>query len=200
MAGLVGVFGGTFDPPHLGHLILASEGLTRLNLEKVFWVLTPVPPHKPDFQLTPLEYRIEMLLVTVGHNPKFELSRADIDRPPPHYALGTMEWLENEHPNTQFAYLMGSDSLRDLPTWHQSGDFLTKCTRIGVLHRPGAEINLDQLENELPGLSKKVKYFSGPSVDITAREIRARVKNGSPYDFLLPHGVAEIIQRNRLYV
>jgi nicotinate-nucleotide adenylyltransferase len=200
MAGLIGVFGGTFDPPHLGHLTLAYEGLTNLDLEKVLWVLTPVPPHKPDLTLTPLEIRIEMTSVAASQEAKFELSRADIDRPPPHYALGTMEWLSKKYAQAAFVYLMGSDSLRDLYTWHQASKFVDLCAQIGVLERPGAELDLIQLEEKLPGTSRKVKIFSGPSIDITAREIRARVKAGSPFDFLLPRGIAEIIQQNHLYL
>jgi nicotinate-nucleotide adenylyltransferase len=200
VAGLVGVFGGTFDPPHIGHLLLASEGVTRLGLEKVLWVLTPVPPHKPDLTLTPLEFRIEMTQVAVSQDQRFELSSADIDRPPPHYALGTMEWLINTNPKAEFAYLMGSDSLRDLHTWHRADEFVNLCTQIGVLPRPGAEVYLDRLEEQLPGISGKVIFFAGPTIDITARDIRARVRNGSPYEFLLPHGVVEIIQQKRLYV
>ena len=199
MARLIGIFGGTFDPPHLGHLLLASEGLMRLELRKVLWVLTPFPPHKPDTPLSPLDLRIEMTKVAIRQNKDFDLSMADIDRPPPHYSLGTMKWLKSKYPNDGFAYLMGSDSLRDLYTWHQAGEFVNLCLQIGVLHRPGADVDLDELEGKLPGISSKVKYFTGPSIDLTAREIRARVKNGSPYEFLLPQGVAEIIQQNNLY-
>ena len=102
MARLVGVFGGTFDPPHIGHLILASEGLLRLKLDVVQWVLTPIPPHKPKSPVTPLENRIEMLEVIIDRDPEFELSRADIDRSPPHYALGTMGWLRDKFPQDEF--------------------------------------------------------------------------------------------------
>lgn len=200
MAGVVGVFGGTFDPPHLGHLILASEGLMRLRLDRVLWVLTPVPPHKPDLPVTPLEYRIKMLEVIMRRNPDFELSRADIDRPSPHYALGTMEWLELKHPDDEFVYLMGSDSLRDLHSWHRSSDFIGKCKSLGVLHRQGAEVNLEDLENELPGISSKVDYFTGPAIDITSRNIRERVNSGARYEHLVPHGVAEVIRSHGIYV
>lgn len=197
--GVVGVFGGTFDPPHLGHVILASEGWSRLGLEKVLWVLTPFPPHKPDAPLSPLEFRIEMTKAAVSQNMNFEFSSADIDRPPPHYSLGTMEYLIKENPNAKLAYLMGSDSLNDLPSWHKASVFMDHCYQIGVLQRPGFEIDLSQLETRLPGISSKIKHFTGPTIDITARDIRARVKRGAPYNFLVPHGVAEIILKNNLY-
>jgi nicotinate-nucleotide adenylyltransferase len=141
-----------------------------------------------------------MLEVTLGHDPEFELSRADIDRPPPHYAIGTMEWLEVKHPNDEFVYLMGSDSLRDLHSWYRSSEFLVKCKALGVLYRRGAEVDLEELENELPGISSKVHYFTGPSIDITARDIRERVNTGARYEYLVPHGVAEVIRRHGLYL
>lgn len=199
MARLIGVFGGTFDPPHIGHLVLASEGLSKLGLEKVLWVLTPIPPHKQNSTITALEYRIEMLDVALMNDPKFVLSRADIDRAPPHYTLGTMQWLEQKYPDDKFVYLMGSDSLIDLPSWHKASEILSHCQAIGVLRRQDAELDLDALESALPGLRSKIRYFDGPSVDISAGEIRKRVKMGAPYRYLVPHGVAEVIQKLDLY-
>lgn len=199
MARLIGVFGGTFDPPHIGHLVLAAEGLSKLALDKVLWVLTPLPPHKPNYTITPIEYRIEMLDVTLMSDPKFVLSRADIDRAPPHFTLGTMQWLEQKYPDDNFVYLMGSDSLIDLPSWHMPLEILGHCQAIGVLRRQDAEVDLDALESALPGLRSKIRYFNGPSVDISAGEIRERVKMGAPYRYLVPHGVAEVIHTLDLY-
>lgn len=196
---MTGVFGGTFDPPHLGHLLLAIEGLERLELKHVLWVLTPLPPHKPDFRVTPVDIRMEMLEVIVKRESNFQISRADIDRDPPHYALGSMEWLAKHNPGEEFVYLMGSDSLRDLPTWHRPAEFLSKCKLLGVLQRPGVELDFEQLEVEIPGLSSKVSYFRGPSLDITGRDIRDRVSRGRRYAHLLPPGVAEVIQEHGLY-
>jgi len=181
VARLIGVFGGTFDPPHIGHLVLASEGLSELGLEKVLWVLTPIPPHKQNSTITALEYRIEMLDVALMNDPKFVLSRADIDRAPPHYTLGTMQWLEKKYPDDKYVYHMGSDTLIDLPSWHKASEILSHCQAIGVLRRQDAELDLDALES------------------VSAGEIRKRVKMGAPYRYLVPHGVAEVIQRLDLY-
>ena len=85
-----GVFGGTFDPPHIGHLVLAAEALNQFGLDRVLWVLTPEPPHKSERLITDLGVRLEMLRAAIGEDPDFELSRVDIDRPPPHYAVDTM--------------------------------------------------------------------------------------------------------------
>ena len=113
----LGIFGGTFDPPHIGHLVLASEAYHQLKLDRLLWVLTPRPPHKPNQQITALEYRIEMVQAIVEDEPTFELSRVEIDRPPPHYAVDTVEILGKRFPGARLIYLVGGDSLRDLPLW-----------------------------------------------------------------------------------
>lgn len=200
MAGLVGVIGGTFDPPHIGHLILADEGKGEFDLDQVLWVLTPIPPHKPDCPITPFEYRLEMVLKAIEGNLAFQLSRADIDREPPHYAVGTMAWLREKYPYRRYVYLMGGDSLRDLPSWHQPSQFVELCDWIGALKRESSEINLDALEVKVPGILKKVRFFHGPQIDISGSEIRRRVRSSEPYRYLLPHGVADIIQRRHLYL
>jgi nicotinate-nucleotide adenylyltransferase len=200
MAGLVGVLGGTFDPPHIGHLILADEARGEFSLDEVLWVLTPIPPHKPSHSITPLEYRLEMVLKAIEGNPAFQLSHADIDREPPHYAVGTMHWLRERFPHHGYVYLMGSDSLRDMPTWYQPHKFVELCDWIGVLNRGNAEVDLKAAEMKIPGIFEKVRFLGGPEVDISGSEIRRRVRIGKPYHYLVPHGVADIIQRHHLYL
>jgi nicotinate-nucleotide adenylyltransferase len=200
MAGLIGVFGGTFDPPHLGHLILAEEGRAVLGLEKVLWVVTESPPHKPDTPRSPLEIRLRMVQAAIAGNAAFEISRADIDRPPPHYAVGTIAWLGERMPGARFAYLIGSDSLRDLPTWHDPAGFLAVCDTLGVMRRPGAEIDLPALESQLPGLLGKLRFFDTPLITISGRDIRDRVRRGAPYRYFVPLAVADIIYEERLYL
>lgn len=200
MAGLVGVLGGTFDPPHIGHLILADEGRGKFHLDQVLWVLTPSPPHKPDRPITGLEIRLNMVLQAIKDNPAFQLSRADIDRQPPHYALGTMQLLRERSPGQQYVYLMGGDSLRDMPSWHQPSLFSEMCAWIGVLKRPDSHIDLDALEAKIPGISEKVRFLDGPQIDVSGSEIRRRVRYGEPYRYLVPHGVADIIEQQHCYI
>ena len=114
----VGIFGGTFDPPHVGHLILAEECRTQLRLDRLLWVVTNQPPHKLDQTLSPVEKRVEMVQLSIAGNSHFELSRVDIDRPGPHYAVDTVRLLQEQLPEAELFYLMGGDSLHDLPTWH----------------------------------------------------------------------------------
>jgi nicotinate-nucleotide adenylyltransferase len=199
MAGLIGVFGGTFDPPHYGHLILADFGAEALELQKVLWVLTPKPPHKTSQLISPVEPRIDMVQAAIEDNPLFELSRVDLDREPPHYTLGTMKALHEIYPGTRFAYLMGSDSLRELPTWHQPNRFLELCETIGVMHRPGVHVDLIALEKAVEGIRKRLVFFQAPHVDISASDIRRRVNEGEPYRYLIPVSVAEILSVQGLY-
>ncbi|OGO17353.1 MAG: nicotinate (nicotinamide) nucleotide adenylyltransferase [Chloroflexi bacterium RBG_16_48_8] len=200
MAGLIGVLGGTFDPPHIGHLILADEGRDALGLEKVFWVLTPSPPHKLNQTLTPLEYRLRMVQETIKDNPAFQLSEADIHRSPPHYSVGTMEWLAEHHPDLRFVFIMGSDSFRDLPTWHEPHRFVKLCAGLGVMQREGVVLDLEAIEREIPGISAKTHFFDVPMIGISGNDIRERVREGAPYRYLVPHGVSEIIHQVGLYL
>ena len=103
----LGIFGGTFDPPHLGHLILAAEALDQLQLERVLWVLTPEPPHKQGQDRQSLDDRLEMLHIAISEYPEFLLSRVDIDRPSPLYAVDTVRLLAGQYPGSELIYLIG---------------------------------------------------------------------------------------------
>jgi len=125
-----GIYGGTFDPPHIGHLILAAEAQAQLELERILWVLTP-PSHKPDRRITSTAIRLEMLLAAIAGNPVFELSRVDLDRHRRINAVDTVHLLRQTYPQAGLVYLMGGDSLRDLPTWVRPQEFLVACDAIG---------------------------------------------------------------------
>jgi nicotinate-nucleotide adenylyltransferase len=195
----IGIFGGTFDPPHLGHLILAAEARAQLGLDRLLWVLTPDPPHKQGQSIAPLEHRLEMVRLAIGNDPQFEISTVELTRPGPHYALDTLQILAVQNPGAQLVYLMGGDSLRDLPTWHRPADFVSACHRIGVMRRPGASIELAALEKELPGLTAKVRFVDAPLLDIAARDIRRRIAEKRPFRYFLPPLVYEYIIARSLY-
>lgn len=198
--GRLGVFGGTFDPPHIGHLILASEAQVQLGLERVLWVLTPFPPHKTDRPITPTSYRIEMLKEAIQDNPLFELCLVDIERNPPHYTVDTLALIQTSNPGVDLVYLMGGDSLRDLATWHRPADFIRSCGAIGVMQRPGARIEANILEASLPGVSGKVEFIEAPLVEISATEIRQRVANNRPFRYFVPEAVYNFICDHHLYI
>jgi nicotinate-nucleotide adenylyltransferase len=195
----LGIFGGTFDPPHVAHLILAAEALSQLKLDRMLWVLTPQPPHKKEKRVTSLDVRLEMLQAALGGDPAFVLSRLEIDRPPPHYAVDTMHLLAAQHPSDELVYLMGGDSLRDLPTWHAPLDFVRSCSGIGVMHRPGAITDLDVVETKLPGISLKVRWILLPLMEVSSTDIRQRVASARPYRYFLPPAVYRLIEDQNLY-
>jgi nicotinate-nucleotide adenylyltransferase len=195
----LGIFGGTFDPPHVGHLILAMEAYDQLNLDKVLWVLTPNPPHKIGKLITPANDRLRMINASIAQDAAFALSRVDIDRPGPHYMSETVNLLHQQFPEAELVFLMGGDSLHDLPTWHEPKEFIKECDRLGVMHRVGEKINLEFLESALPGISPKVEFIEAPILEISSKKIRQLVSQGKPYRYYLLPNVYEIIQTNGLY-
>lgn len=195
----LGIFGGTFDPPHVGHQILAAEAMYQLRLEKVLWVLTPDPPHKRDRAITPLFIRLEMVQAAITDCPKFGLSRVEIDRPSPHYAADTIRLLREQYQGSQIVYLMGGDSLNDLSNWYDCQKFVTNCHILGVMRRPKDEIDLDWLETQIPGITPKVRFFKAPLLEIAASQIRAKIRQGSPFRYYLPPPVYQIIKEHNLY-
>lgn len=195
----LGIFGGTFDPPHLGHLILADEARYQLNLDQVLWVLTPDPPHKPNDPISPWTDRLRLLEAALDGSPAFSISRVDIDRPAPHYAYATLELLHQLQPEAELVYLMGGDSLHDLPTWKEPSLFVANSDQIGVMRRPADMVNLDSLEQAIPGLSSKLHFVEAPLIGISASEIRRRVHHGEPYRYFLPVRVAVLVGALALY-
>lgn len=194
-----GVFGGTFDPPHIAHLILASEAFYQLELERLLWVLTPFPPHKQGRSILPLQTRLDLLSAALRSETAFELSRVDIDRHPPHYALDTMTILREAFPGDELVYLMGGDSLHDLPDWYEPQQFVAACSALGVMRRLGDRVDLPALEEQIPGIIAKVRFIAAPLLEISATDLRLRIAQGQPYRYFLPENVYEIIRTQDLY-
>ena len=195
----LGIFGGTFDPPHIGHLILAAEARLQLSLDRLLWVLTPCPPHKAGQPITPVADRWELLQLALNSDQDFELSRVDIDRQPPHFAVETVELLRRANPGAILVYLMGGDSLSDLPHWHQPQAFVLACDELGVMRRPSRQIDLASLEAVLPGLTARVRFIDAPLLEISSSRIRQKIAEGLPYRYYLPPPVYQRIQERNLY-
>ena len=195
----LGIFGGTFDPPHLGHMILAAEASYQLQLERLLWVLTPAAPHKIGWPISALEQRIELVMAAIQQSPDFEISRVDIDRQPPYYSEVTMQLLRKIYPQADLIFLMGGDSLHDLPGWHDPVKFIQGCSEIGVMRRPGDLIDLKTLESRLPGLRDKIRFVEAPLLEISARQIRERIASSRPYRYYLLPAVYELIKENHYY-
>jgi nicotinate-nucleotide adenylyltransferase len=199
MTDRIGLFGGTFDPPHLGHLILASEAQTQLELTRLLWILTPDPPHKQDQIITLTEHRLEMVKLAIQDNPNFELSRVELDRPGPHFTLDTVHIIAEQNPGAEIVPIIGGDSLRDLPKWHEPKELLYACHWVGVMRRPNDETNLNVLERELPGIRSKVHYVDAPLLEIASRDIRSRIAHGESVRYYVPKAVYEYIEEHHLY-
>jgi nicotinate-nucleotide adenylyltransferase len=195
----LGVFGGTFDPPHIGHLILAAEACANLNFDCLLWVLTPIPPHKLEQPITPLEHRLAMLELAIADDSNFRLSRIEMDRPGPHYMVDTMRLLADQYPSADLILFIGGDSLRDLPTWHRPADLVSACHEIGVIRRPGDSIDLSALERLVPGIQAKVRFVEAPLLEISSSDIRRRIRAGQPFRYYVSQSVYQYILDNKLY-
>ncbi len=199
MARLIGVFGGTFDPPHLGHLLLAEYAAEELQLDLVLWVLTPLSPLKPQAVPTPVGVRARLIEAAISGTPGFRLSRVDIDRQPPYYAVDTVQLLRQADPGADLVYLLGSDSLADLSRWHEPTRLAGLCAGLGVMDRPGPMPDLAALEHAIPGLTSKLRPFQAPLVEISARVIRERVSAGKSIRYLVTDAVRRLILEEGLY-
>lgn len=195
----LGIFGGTFDPPHVGHLILAAESLEQLHLDRLLWVLTAQPPHKLDQPITPLKMRLEMVKAAIADEPAFEISRIEIDRPGPHFAVDTIQLLDLQFPGAELYYLIGGDSLSDLPTWRNPQGLIEAIDGLGVMRRPRSRIDLDRLEKVIPGLINKVRFVDTPHLDISSSQIRKRAAEGKTYQYYLTEKVFQLVESAHLY-
>ena len=195
----IGIFGGTFDPPHIAHRVLAMEACDQLGLDTLLWVLTAVPPHKQDHNLTPVEARLELVMAAIGDDPHFVLSRVEIDRPGPHYAADTLRLLAGQFPQAELCYLIGGDSLRDLPHWHRPHELLAYCNCLGVMRRPHDRMDMDQMEADLPGIRDKIRTIHTPMMEVSSTDIRERIRNGRLYRYYLPDGVYRVIEARGYY-
>jgi len=198
MTDSLGLFGGTFDPPHIGHLILAEEACAQLGLERLLWALAGDPPHKRDRSISSLPDRLALMQAAIDGNLRFELSRVDIDRPGPHWTADTVRLVSQDYPDGDLIFLMGGDSLGDLPNWNRPQEILSYCT-LGVMRRPEQTFDLAALEETLPGISRKVRFLDLPMIDISSRDIRRRVLMGLPYRYMVPEAVREVIEERHLY-
>lgn len=196
----VGVFGGSFDPIHLGHLILLEEARSQLRLDRVFLVPAADPPHKQDRAMTPVEQRIAMVQLAIADNEHAAISRVDVDRPGPHYTVDMLQLLQAELGEAcELFFLMGMDSLRDLPTWYEPMWLVQNC-RLVALSRPDVEIDWMALEAKLPGVRERVELLEMPQIEISSSRLRKRMRLGKPIRYQVSDAVLGFIREKGLYV
>jgi len=195
----LGIYGGTFDPPHLGHLILAETAADTLRLDQVLFVPAGTPPHKVAATLrSAAEHRLAMVRLAIEGNPRFALSRVDLDRPGPHYSVDMLHLLRDEHPGAALFFLIGADSLADLPTWSRPRELIGLAC-LGVMRRPGAAPDLDALEREIPGLHRRMMWLDAPTIDIAASDLARRIAAGRSVRYQIPDDVCLYIEEHGLY-
>jgi nicotinate-nucleotide adenylyltransferase len=195
----IGVIGGTFDPIHYGHLAAAEEARVRVNLEKVLFAVAGLPPHKLDEEVTPVEHRLAMVQLGIFSNPDFELSRVDVDRSGPSYTVDTISILQEQWgQGTEMFFILGLDSLVEVPTWHQPERLIQLCHLVAVA-RPGFEVDMRQLEDSVPGISSRVEIIDMPEVDISSSDLQRRVRESLPIRYQVPEEVERYIREHRLY-
>jgi len=195
----IGFLGGTFDPPHNGHLMIAQKALEELALEEINFAPSRLPPHKADNNLTPIAHRVEMTRLAIQGNPRYLMSYIDVDREGPTYSVDALKILrEGWHESTEIYFLMGSDSLASILTSHQPEELIKLC-KLAVFARTGFIAPIDELEQKLPGLRARTVWVNAPPLEISATEIQRRVRAGESIKDLVPVNVTEYIRLTGLY-
>ncbi len=196
----LGIYGGTFDPVHYGHLLLAEQAREQCRLDEVWFVPARQPPHKEADGITPAEARIDMLDFALAGCPEFAVSRVEVDRDGPSYMVDTLQQLADEDPARELFLLIGADSLHDLPAWREPQRILELATVVAVNRGPFDEATLRRAASELGSEnSDRIHFVEMPGMDISASDIRRRAKEGRSIRFQTPRPVATYIAERRLY-
>ncbi|HEX5402624.1 MAG TPA: nicotinate-nucleotide adenylyltransferase [Pseudonocardiaceae bacterium] len=188
----IGVMGGTFDPVHHGHLVAASEVASRFALDEVVFVPTGEPWQKSAKAVSPAEDRYLMTVIATASNPRFTVSRADIDRKGPTYTIDTLSEMRDAYPDARLFFITGADALEQILSWHQVSELFEYAHFIGVT-RPGYALNGEHLPRG------SVTLVEVPAMAISSTDCRARVAGGEPVWYLVPDGVVQYISKSGLY-
>ena len=200
----LGIFGGTFDPVHFGHLALAEECLAAANLDELWLVPAASPPHKGGKKLSRFDQRKEMLELAIAGNEKFKVEPMEADRPGPSFTIDTLEEIQKRKPNDELFLIIGGDSALEFSTWKDPAKIASLATII-VRIRPGfimptEQEFISQLGKEL-GVLPKVIFVSGPPyLDVSSSLLKERVSNNKSVRYLLPRAVEVYIQQKKLYL
>ncbi len=193
----IGVLGGTFDPIHIGHLIVAEEARIKLGLEEVLFVPAGEPWLKQDRDVTPAIHRVEMVRRAIADNPDFKLSTLEVDRSGPSYTVDTLQALQEQLSETSLFFVLGRDTLAELPLWKEPRKVIQLC-RLVVPPRLGSR-DLRHLEESMPGLMTRVVQLDMPVIGISSSGIRHRLAQGMSVRYLVPPGVEAYITEQRIY-
>jgi nicotinate-nucleotide adenylyltransferase len=194
----IGILGGTFDPPHFGHLAMARAAQTQLQLDQVLFAPVGMQPLKQEERSSTPEHRARMVELAIANQPRWALSRADLDRPGPHYTVDLLALIQQQYPEAALWFILGEDSLGDLLRWRDPAR-LIQLARLAVLRRPGCQPDWPALDHALPDLRSRLDWIEHAALDISASDIRQRVQHGLPLDALVPLKVIEFIVAQHLY-
>jgi nicotinate-nucleotide adenylyltransferase len=196
-----GIMGGSFDPIHIAHLIMAESVREALSLDMVLFVPTGSQPLKREKYVSPTEHRVAMVELAIAGNPHFALSRVDVDRPGPSYTVDTMVALRQEWggPEVEMWFIVGADSLSTFPRWRDPSSLLAH-VRLAVVRRPGVEPDMPSLSAALPRLEERLDWIDAPLIDISGTDIRRRVAAGLSIRYRVPNVVRDYIEANGLYM
>jgi nicotinate-nucleotide adenylyltransferase len=189
----IGIMGGTFDPVHHGHLVAASEVASRFGLDEVIFVPTGKPWQKQRREVSPAEHRYLMTVIATAANPRFRVSRVDIDRGGLTYTVDTIADIATEHPGAELFFITGADALGQILSWKDTAEMMRLATFVGVT-RPGFELS----DAHLPVDS--VQLVDVPALAISSTDCRARIGTGRPVWYLMPDGVVQYISKHKLYL
>ncbi len=193
----VGVFGGTFDPIHLGHLVLAETAADQLELDRVVFVPAGNPYLKAGTPVSPAEHRVAMVKIAIEPNPRFEVSAIELEDPGPSYTFNSLGRLRDDYPDKERPFLLlGVDSVLEMPRWKCPKSIFD---RAQVVAYPRAGLTDVGCDNSLSVLGREVPILEGPLVGVSGTEIRSRVSSGQSTRYLMPDRVIEYMQRNNLY-
>lgn len=196
----LGILGGTFDPIHLGHLIIAEEARLQLSLDKVLFIPTGQPYLRSSQPSANGQHRLAMVRLAVEDNPRFEVSTVELEREGPTYTVDTLLELREEHgPEAELFLIIGQDSLNDLPRWHRPQELVQLCTLV-VAPRPGANpVREDIARSAVPGVAANARILRSPLIGISGTELRRRAGAGVTLRYWVPPAVEEYIHAHRLY-
>jgi nicotinate-nucleotide adenylyltransferase len=197
-----GIFGGTFDPIHFGHLIIAEQAREQANLDRVLLIPSARPPHKLDENVTPFDRRVEMLQLALAGQTQLQIDTMERDRPGPSYTVDTLTELHRRFPNDEFFLIVGGDALADLPRWYEPLRIIDRATLLFAV-RPGwPPASREDLAQAL-GLSDpsriKIQGLEVPLIHISSRDLRRRAKDGRSLLYLVPRAVEVYIREKKLY-
>jgi nicotinate-nucleotide adenylyltransferase len=193
----LGLFGGTFDPIHLGHLILAEQCREACALDRVWFIVAGAPPHKLGGR-TAIAHRLEMVRIAIAGHPAFEVSEIEAQSPGPHYSVETLEAIHRDLPDAELFFLIGADSLADLPHWRQP-DRIARLANVVVVNRPGIDPPEGMPWPDFGPDAKLLRSVTIPPIGIASHDLRRRLVEGRSVRYLVPRGVEAYIEAHAIY-